>query len=63
MPQRVREIIRTLEREGWYHVQTTGSHRQYKHPSKPGRVTVSGHLNDEVRIGTLKSILRQAGMK
>lgn len=59
----VREIIRRIEADGWYLVATRGSHRQYKHASKPGRVTVAGHLSDEVAPGTLNSILKQAGLK
>jgi predicted RNA binding protein YcfA (HicA-like mRNA interferase family) len=60
---KVRDIIKRLEAEGWYHVETRGSHRQYKHPVKRGRVTVSGHLSDDVRRGTLGHIVRQAGWK
>lgn len=40
-----------------------GSHRQFKHPIKPGRVTVAGHPRDDLAIGTLNSVLRQAGLK
>ncbi len=60
---RVREIIKGLEDDGWHLVATRGSHRQYKHPSKPGRVTVAGHLHHELAPGTLNSILKQAGLK
>ncbi|MBI5092985.1 MAG: type II toxin-antitoxin system HicA family toxin [Candidatus Hydrogenedentes bacterium] len=60
---KVREIIRVLEDDGWYHVVTTGSHRQFKHPSKPGRVTVAGKYSSDVPPGTLLSILKQAGLK
>jgi predicted RNA binding protein YcfA (HicA-like mRNA interferase family) len=42
---------------------TGTSHRQYKHPSKPGRVTIAGHRNDDVDPKTLNSILKQAGLK
>jgi predicted RNA binding protein YcfA (HicA-like mRNA interferase family) len=59
---KVREVIRALEREGWYLVATRGSHRQYRHPSKPGRVTVAGHGGDDLMPGTLNSILKQAGL-
>lgn len=59
----VRDAIRMIEADGWYHVATKGSHRQYKHPDKPGRVTVSGKMSDEVAKGTLNSILKQAGLK
>ena len=60
---KVREIIRMLEQDGWFLVTTEGSHRQFKHPTKPGRVTVSGGLGDEMPKGTLASVLRQAGLK
>jgi predicted RNA binding protein YcfA (HicA-like mRNA interferase family) len=61
MPK-VREAIRLVERAGWQWVRTRGSHRQYRHPTKPGRVTIPGSLSDEVPPGTWKSILRQAGI-
>ena len=44
-------------------VATEGSHRQFKHPTKPGRVTVPGKPNDDLARGTLNSIMRQAGLK
>ncbi|MGH7801152.1 MAG: type II toxin-antitoxin system HicA family toxin [Thermodesulfobacteriota bacterium] len=52
-----------LEQEGWYLVRTRGSHHQYKHPTKPGLVTVPGRPGDELAPGTLNSILKQAGLK
>ena len=60
---KVREIIALVEADGWYLVHTRGDHRQYKHPTKPGRVTVSGHRNDDVHPKTLNSILTQAGLR
>lgn len=60
---KVREILRLLREEGWVEVATRGSHVQFKHPTKPGRVTVAGHTNDDLAPGTLKSILVQAGLK
>jgi predicted RNA binding protein YcfA (HicA-like mRNA interferase family) len=60
---KVREIIRTLVRNGWFLVVTKGSHRQFKHPTRPGRVTVSGGLGDDMPKGTLASVLRQAGLR
>ncbi|WP_413171636.1 type II toxin-antitoxin system HicA family toxin [Anabaena azotica] len=60
---KVREVINLLESDGWYLVGTEGSHRQFKHPTKLGKVTVSGKTSDDVRKGTLGSILRQAGLK
>ena len=59
----VREVLRMIEDDGWVMVAPKGSHRQYKHPDKPGRVTVAGHLKDDIAPGTLNSILRQAGLK
>ncbi|WP_214471860.1 type II toxin-antitoxin system HicA family toxin [Mesorhizobium sp. dw_380] len=65
MPPRltVREVIRLLEVDGWYLVATKGSHRQYKHKIKAGRVTVAGKPSEEVAPGTLNSILKQSGLK
>ena len=63
MTTKVRDLIRLLEADGWFLVDTVGSHRQYKHPTKQGKVTVAGKLSDDVRKGTLVSILRQAGLK
>lgn len=60
---KVSDIIRMLEREGWVLIKTRGSHRQYKHPTKPGKVTVSGKPSQDVMIETLKSIYKQAGIK
>lgn len=60
---KVPEIIRRLEDDGWSLVATRGSHRQYKHQSKPGRVTVAGKPSDDLAPGTLNSILKQAGLK
>ncbi len=60
---KVREVIKRIERDGWYLVTTRGSHRQYKHPTKLGRVTIPGHLKDDVHPRTLKSILRQAQLE
>jgi len=59
---KVREILKLLRDDGWYVIVTEGSHRQLKHPIKPGRTTVSGHLSDEIHPKTLKSILTQAGL-
>jgi predicted RNA binding protein YcfA (HicA-like mRNA interferase family) len=60
---KVREVIRMLEADGWALVSTEGSHRQFKHPTKIGRVTVSGNLGDDMPKGTLGSVRRQAGLK
>lgn len=60
MPRKVSEIIKLIEDDGWYLVTTRGSHRQYKHPAKPGRVTVAGKPSDTLHPRTEQSILRQA---
>ena len=60
---KVRDIIILIEADGWYMVATKGSHRQYKHARKPGRVTIAGHPGDEMAPGTLSSVLKQAQLK
>ena len=60
---KVRDAIRMIEQDGWSLVATRGSHRQYKHPEKLGRVTVAGKPSDDLAPGTLNSILKQAGLK
>jgi predicted RNA binding protein YcfA (HicA-like mRNA interferase family) len=60
---KIRDIIKLIEADGWYRVDTRGSHRQYKHPIKSGRVTIAGHPNDDLAPGTLNSILKQAKLK
>lgn len=57
---KVRDVLKTLEGDGWAIVRTKGSHRQLKHPTKSGTVTVSGKPSIDVPIGTLKSIWKQA---
>lgn len=60
---KAREVIRMIERDGWFQVPAKGGHRQYKHPTKPGRVTIPGNLGKDVPLGTLNSILKQAGLR
>ncbi len=60
---KVRDILKMLNDDGWYLAATQGSHRQFKHPTKKGRVTVPGKPNHDLPVGTLNSILRQAGLK
>lgn len=60
---KIRDIIKLINADGWYLVGTKGSHRQYKHPEKPGRVTIAGHPNDDLAPGTLNSVLKQAKLK
>jgi len=59
---KVREIIPTLEEDGWRLVRTKGSHRQFRHTSKPGTVTVSGKESLDIPVGTLNSIFKQSGL-
>jgi predicted RNA binding protein YcfA (HicA-like mRNA interferase family) len=60
---KVSEILRLLANDGWVLIATRGSHRQFKHATKPGRVTVPGKPSDELAPGTLNSIRKQAGFK
>lgn len=60
---KVREIIKRLHDDGWVLKNTRGSHRQYVHPNKPGRVTVPGAPADDLKLGTLASIEKQAGWR
>jgi predicted RNA binding protein YcfA (HicA-like mRNA interferase family) len=58
-----REIIKLIEKDGWYLKRTSGSHHIYKHPAKPGTVVVAYHGAKDLPEGTLKSILKQAGLE
>jgi predicted RNA binding protein YcfA (HicA-like mRNA interferase family) len=60
---KVKDAIRLLEEDGWVLVATRGSHRQYKHPVRRGRVTVAGKPSDDLAPGTRNSILKQSGLK
>ena len=60
---KVREAIKLIGNDGWYHVRTRGSHRQYKHPQKKGLVTIPGKMKDDLAPATINSILKQAGLK
>jgi predicted RNA binding protein YcfA (HicA-like mRNA interferase family) len=60
---KVREVLKMLEQDGWYLDRTRGSHRQFKHPTKLGLVTVPGKPSDDLGPGTHNSILKQAGLK
>ena len=60
---KVREVIKMIEKDGWYLVATKGSHRQYKHMDKPGRVTIAGNTGHDMAPGTLNSVLKQARLK
>ncbi|MGC1276100.1 MAG: type II toxin-antitoxin system HicA family toxin [Planctomycetaceae bacterium] len=56
-------MLKLLRSDGWYRIPSRGGHRQFKHPGKPGRVTVSGKSSDDLPPGMLASILKQAGLK
>ena len=60
---KVRDAIYLVERDGWALVNVEGSHRQYKHPAKKGRVTIAGHPSMDLDPKTQRSILKQAGLK
>jgi predicted RNA binding protein YcfA (HicA-like mRNA interferase family) len=62
VPIKVREMIKKVEDDGWVHVRQRGSHRQYKHPAKPGVVTISGGAGEDLPVGLEKKILKQAGL-
>ena len=60
---KIREVLKRLEADGWYEARMRGSHRVLKHPHKSGIVVVPGSFSDEVAIGTLKSIWKQAQLE
>jgi len=61
---KVRDIIKMIEEDGWYIVRQKGSHKQYKHKTKKGLVTIAAHkMSDELALGTLNSIFKQAQIK
>lgn len=60
---KIRDVVKMVEQDGWKLVATKGSHRQYKHPVKKGRVTIAGHPSQDVHPKTLRSILVQAGLR
>ena len=57
---KAREITAYIKSDGWYLVRQKGSHRHYRHPVKPGTVTIPGEPSDDLPPGTAKSILKQA---
>jgi predicted RNA binding protein YcfA (HicA-like mRNA interferase family) len=60
---KVRDVIKLIEADGRALKRTRGDHRQYKHPTKAGKVTIPGHFNDEMPPGPLNSVLKQGGLK
>ena len=60
---KVSKVLAMLRDDGWILVATRGSHKQFKHPTKRGRVTVAGRNSDDLAPGTRNSILKQAGLK
>ena len=62
VPRKVRDMIKLVEADGWYRVAQRGSHRQYKHPVKRGRVTIPGKPSRDLYADLERSILKQAGL-
>lgn len=60
---KIRDVIKLIQQDGWYEVSVSGSHRQYKHHHKAGRVTIAGKFSADIAPGTLNSVLKQAGLK
>lgn len=60
---KIRDVIEMIEKDGWRLTRTKGNHRQYRHSLKPGTVTIAGKPGIDIPTGTLKSILKQAGLK
>jgi len=60
---KVLEVFKLLKKDGWFIDRTKGDHRQLKHPTKKVVITLSGKMSDDIKKGTLGSILRKAGLK
>ncbi len=60
---KIKEVIKLVEQDGWFWKRTNGSHRIYKHPLKLGTIVIAHHGAKDVPEGTLKSILKQAGLE
>jgi predicted RNA binding protein YcfA (HicA-like mRNA interferase family) len=60
---KVKDLIALLNSDGWFQVRMKGSHRQFRHPSKQGTVTIAGRLGVDVPTGTLNCVRKQAGLK
>ena len=60
---KVRQLIKLLQEDGWEQVRMRGSHRQFRHPTKPGTITLAGKLGADIPRGTLAAILKDADLK
>lgn len=60
---KIRDVVSMVEADGWFEVRQRGSHRQFKHPTKPGLVTIAGKPGDDLAPGTLNGVLKQAGLR
>ncbi len=60
---KVKDVIKLIEKDGWFLVRTRGSHRQFHHPVKSGTVTIAGKESIDMPVGTFNSVLKQAGLK
>jgi predicted RNA binding protein YcfA (HicA-like mRNA interferase family) len=60
---KVKDVVKMIEKDSWFVARTKGSHRQFKHQTKKGLVTIAGKRGDELAPGTLNSVLKQAGLK
>ncbi|MCC7306614.1 MAG: type II toxin-antitoxin system HicA family toxin [Acidobacteria bacterium] len=60
---KVKDVIKLIEKDGWYMVRTRGSHRQFHHPVKSGSVIIAGKESIDMPVGTLNNVLKQAGLK
>jgi predicted RNA binding protein YcfA (HicA-like mRNA interferase family) len=60
---KIKDVVKMIEKDVWFIVRTRGSHRQFKHQTKKGLVTLAGKPSDELAAGTLNSVLKQAGLK
>jgi len=63
MPPKYREFRKQLKDEGWALKSQVGSHEQWEHSTKPGKVTVAGHANEDIPKGTYRKMKKQAGIK
>lgn len=60
---KAKEVIKLIQKDGWYLERQTGSHKIFKHPTKSGIVVIPDHGKEDIKMGTLNSILKQAGLK